>query len=1276
MRNVFLPLFAAAFTAPLAVQAAPAKAPVKSSPVKIALPSLAGWNYSFDEDELESAWTWTSAINATGPFETRVVLHRKDAKNYLMLRVVGNGKTATLRFWRVVDGQLEKLGEPDATIPASPKLNGQLAIQRSSSRVRALWNGRVVVSAWSGWAEGEFGSATRGAVKLSESRMQPTAEVVFSDDFMRAQGPDEKETSGEWRGVTGVWKTSGLLGPRADAALNPNPFVFRAEVPATSTSRNAVATAGKWFWSDYAITASVRPTLKNLNAPLVAGLAAYVQSDGSSIVGEVDFRSGRATIRRGNTILVTGAPFVAEPNQWHRLYFEPGPGTIRLLVDGVERARVNTSALKNQRDLAQGPAALTSTVSGANHVDFDDVRIATNEAISDDFQVAAVGRWDDVQGAWQTRQDAKGNGRRVKISAGPAVTLTGNPEREEGLVEAHFSVPGTSNVRPSLGVVFAARDAKNFYTARFRGTQLELVEFANAKGRILGSAKVLSLPSTPWLSVEWREGVITARGAGTVATATVSEVPAGRVGAWSDAPANGVALTSFRALGAAPGFGEPPLPARFTKDRLMKNWASNAAAWQRKGDTWWNTGDFFRDAAITLPLPPLPAGGTLTLLLNADPATRNSGSRLEIARNGDNWNFKLWDGTRAIRAATVANSAWKETTKTVRFVRRPLDAGRVALRVAAGNRALLSEVTTTSGSGSAFAKVGVRTAGFGAKSNENWRKFGVKIASQEREKRAFVGVQLSPLLEEMQRDMKLSDMQGVLVAEVEPNSPAAGAGLQSNDLIRAIDGKPVKAVEDVVEAVSNKPVGGTFDFQVWRQTGDASGVDWEQTRASTSQMLDYTFTSAPVDWQATQGRWEVAERWTCSQQWAFFAGTNAVNPTLWSRFRTRGDWTLEAYLATPMDFTRGERSPIDINLTVDGDGRNLASGYSFLFGANGRTTNRIYRGDEVAWEKPFQAPQGAGNTHQDWFYVRLERRTTPQGLRFRYSVNGKEIANYIDPQPLDTALSNGGRLAFWTYNGGLSVARARLWYNDIEVANEAGKTLAPSTLTASRVTTVQKVSLPNPLGEWDTRRDNLMSNSAQLKSVKDGNRNALQVTNPNSGGDWTTYITQRPFDAARYPTLRFDYRIPVGVRVNLYAKVENRWREIVFTGDAAQMPRGRRGTRMPLRRPNVRPFAGRAERPAILPGNVIPSPPVDNSMTIGRVANVVVDNAWHTAQIDLLGVLRAANLPTEVQALALAAPDREYLRCGIGGNHLGATYWISNLQTPSNQAPQSVASAR
>src|SRR5690606_21152602 len=129
-------------------------------------------------------------------------------------------------FWRVNNGKIEKFGEPAASIGV-PK--GQLTLQRTAWRMRALWNGRIIVNAYSNSVETRLGTASQGAGRLLEARFQETEPVLLRDDFQRADDPNKPEVKGAWRVVSGVWKTSGMLEPRADPTWNPNPFVYRAE---------------------------------------------------------------------------------------------------------------------------------------------------------------------------------------------------------------------------------------------------------------------------------------------------------------------------------------------------------------------------------------------------------------------------------------------------------------------------------------------------------------------------------------------------------------------------------------------------------------------------------------------------------------------------------------------------------------------------------------------------------------------------------------------------------------------------------------------------------------------------------------------------------------------------------------------------------------------------------------------------------------------------------------------------------------------------------------
>ena len=78
----------------------------------------------------------------------------------------------------------------------------------------------------------------------------------------------------------------------------------------------------------------------------------------------------------------------------------------------------------------------------------------------------------------------------------------------------------------------------------------------------------------------------------------------------------------------------------------------------------------------------------------------------------------------------------------------------------------------------------------------------------------------------------------------------------------------------------------------------------------------------------------------------------------------------------------------------------------------------------------------------------------------------------------------------------------------------------------------------------------------------------------------------------------------------------------------------------------------------------VPLPTPVGAVRIGKIEGIATDGKWHNAEFDLLEALQKANLPTKVEGLAFAAPDRDYLRAGLGGNHMGATYWIGGFDAP------------
>ncbi|MCC6222899.1 MAG: trypsin-like peptidase domain-containing protein [Thermoleophilia bacterium] len=96
---------------------------------------------------------------------------------------------------------------------------------------------------------------------------------------------------------------------------------------------------------------------------------------------------------------------------------------------------------------------------------------------------------------------------------------------------------------------------------------------------------------------------------------------------------------------------------------------------------------------------------------------------------------------------------------------------------------------------------------------------------------AYLGIEMQPITAELARTFRLPVDEGVLIANVRPESPAEAAGLRGGDtavtlngsdytlggdIITAIDGEPVTTMEQVRDAVTSKEPGDTVTIEVNR----------------------------------------------------------------------------------------------------------------------------------------------------------------------------------------------------------------------------------------------------------------------------------------------------------------------------------------------------------------------------------------------------------------------------------------------------------------------------
>ncbi len=88
---------------------------------------------------------------------------------------------------------------------------------------------------------------------------------------------------------------------------------------------------------------------------------------------------------------------------------------------------------------------------------------------------------------------------------------------------------------------------------------------------------------------------------------------------------------------------------------------------------------------------------------------------------------------------------------------------------------------------------------------------------------AYLGVHISDITPEIANNLRLSDINGVVVQSIDHDGPACKAGIRNNDVITSVGGTPIRNIQQMVEVMNTMAAGSVANIAILRD-GAAQNV--------------------------------------------------------------------------------------------------------------------------------------------------------------------------------------------------------------------------------------------------------------------------------------------------------------------------------------------------------------------------------------------------------------------------------------------------------------------